>query len=114
MNLAECDRIARIMHKFKKYESAFGKELEGVLLGVKSKKFLHEVLIDLLSPSEYKDLALRWQVMKMLYRGYSQREIRNKLRVSIGMVTRGSRELQNKKGGFAALLKKHIKIKKKN
>ena len=94
-----------------KYESAYGKELEGLILGFKSKKPLHEFFVDLLTPSEYKDLAVRWQIVKLLHQGYSQRQISKKLKVSISMVTRGSREMLNKKGGFAALLKKYTRAK---
>ncbi len=73
----------------------------------KSQALLHEFLFDLLSPAEYKDLAVRWQIVKQLQKGLSQRDIAKNLKVSISTVTRGSREMLNKKGGFSQLLNKH-------
>jgi len=87
------------------YQSSYGKELEGIFLRIKSKKLLHEFLIDLLSPAEYKDLAMRWQIMKMLEKGISQRDIARRLKVSVATIARGSKELLNKKGGFAKMLR---------
>lgn len=72
----------------------------------KNRHLLHELLIDLLTPAEYKDLAVRWQIVKQLKAGIPQREIAKKLHVSISTVTRGSREMMDKKGGFAKLLNK--------
>ncbi len=90
-----------------KYEQKYGKELELLVFKVaKNKKLLHEFLIDLLSPSEYKDLGIRWQIVKLLNKGMPHREIAKRLRVSVATVTRGSRELANLKGGFRLMLKK--------
>ena len=89
-----------------KYTHEFGLELETIFKkAAKNQDLLHEFLFDLLSPAEYKDLAVRWQIVKMLERGLPQREIAKKLKVSVATVTRGSREMRNKKGGFRQLLK---------
>jgi len=91
-----------------RYIHEYGVELEDLLKKVgKNKVLLHEFLFDLLSPAEYKDLAVRWQIVKLLQKGVPQRDIVKSLRVSISTVTRGSRELMNKKGGFAKALKKY-------
>lgn len=90
-----------------KYKSSFSKELEEILLDIKTRKLLHEFLIDLLSPTEYKDLSVRWQIIKLLHKGASHRDIAKKLKVSVATVTRGSRELMNKKGGFKQILQKY-------
>jgi TrpR family transcriptional regulator, trp operon repressor len=73
----------------------------------KDKSLLHEFLFDILSPAEYKDLAVRWQIAKQLQKGLPQRDIAKNLKTSISTVTRGSREMMNKKGGFAKVLKKY-------
>jgi TrpR family transcriptional regulator, trp operon repressor len=89
-----------------KYTHEYGRELERTLFrAAKNKALLHEFLYDLLSPAEYKDLAVRWQIVLLLDQGVTQREIADKLKVSVATVTRGSRELMNKKGGFRQLLK---------
>lgn len=91
---------------YMKYQPKYGKELEKVLLKIRSSKLLHELLIDLTSPGEYKELAVRWQIVKMLKKGLPHRTISKKLGVSVATITRGSREMSNKKGGFQLLLLK--------
>ncbi len=87
------------------YKHEYGEELEELLIKVsKNKKLLKEFLFDLLSPAEYKDLAVRWQIVKLLDKNVSHRDIATKLKVSVATVTRGSRELTNKKGGFKKAL----------
>ena len=99
-----------------KYEHKYGQELENLLRKAsKSPALLHEFLYDLLSHREYKDLAVRWQIVKMLEQGRAQREIVKHLKVSIATVTRGSKEMFNKRGGFRMVLDKHyraLKLKK--
>ncbi|OGN29711.1 MAG: hypothetical protein A3A33_04440 [Candidatus Yanofskybacteria bacterium RIFCSPLOWO2_01_FULL_49_25] len=68
--------------------------------------FLDEFLKDLLTPGEYDALVLRWQIIKRLAKGMTQREIAKELHIGISTVTRGSREWNNPKGGFRKLLKK--------
>jgi Trp operon repressor len=91
-----------------KYTHEYGLEMENIVAkAAKNKALLHEFLYDLLSPAEYKDLAVRWQIVKMLYQKVPQREIAEKLHISIATVTRGSREMINKKGGFKQILEKY-------
>lgn len=70
-----------------------------------TKKLLHAFLSDILTPGEFADIALRWQIIKQLDKGIPQRDIARNLGVSIAKITRGSKELQNKKGGFVEILK---------
>ncbi len=91
-----------------RYIHKYGVELEGLLKkSAKSKGLMHELLFDLLSPAEYKDLAVRWQIVKQLQKGVPHRDIAKNLKVSVSTVTRGSREMMNKNGGFAKVLKKY-------
>ncbi|MBI4138221.1 MAG: hypothetical protein HY482_01330 [Candidatus Wildermuthbacteria bacterium] len=81
-------------------------ELVGVIQKIAiNKELLREFLIDLLSPAEYRELGVRWQIVQQLNRGVSQRDVSENLRVGIATVTRGSRELANPKGGFRRVLK---------
>ncbi len=87
-----------------------------VLLAVQraagNRRILDEFLVDLLTPQEYEDLLTRWQIVKRLAAGVPQREIARALNVSIAKITRGSRELRNKQGGFWQLLNQLSKKKK--
>ncbi len=58
------------------------------------KKDLEAVLEDLLTPKEISDLAERIEILRLLEAGYPQREIAQKLGISITTVNRGSRVLK--------------------
>lgn len=75
------------------------------------KKLLDSFLIDVLTPREYEELSFRWQIIKQLNRGIPQRKIAENLGVGIATITRGSRELRDKKGGFHQVLEKYYKKK---
>lgn len=87
----------------------YNKELVGVFSSIcGERKIMNEFLIDILTPTEFEDIALRWQIVKRLYAGETQRVIAKDLGLGIATVSRGSRELRNKKGGFFLVLnKKH-------
>ncbi|MEK7539441.1 MAG: Trp family transcriptional regulator [Patescibacteria group bacterium] len=70
------------------------------------RKLMTEFLIDILTPAEFEALALRWQIVKKLNKGETHRSIAGNLGLGISTVTRGSRELRNKNGGFHLMLKK--------
>ncbi len=78
--------------------------LEIVQKSAKNKHFLDEFLKDLLTPREYDALVLRWQIVKLLAEGLTQREITEQLHIGIATVTRGSRELHDEQGAFMKLL----------
>ena len=67
-----------------------------------------EFLDDLLTPEEYNNIAVRWQLVKMLAQERPQREISKALKVAIATITRGSRELSNPTGGFKKILKLYV------
>lgn len=73
------------------------------------KKLLYNFLRDLLSPYELIDLANRWQIVKQLGKKIPHRKIAKNLKVSIATITRGSRMLQYKNGGFNQVLNKYTR-----
>jgi TrpR family trp operon transcriptional repressor len=87
-------------------DEVYAWELMSILQQISgNKQLLREFLIDLLTPTEYQEIMTRWQIVKQLYKGVPQRKIAKNLNVSIATITRGSRELRDKKGGFAKALK---------
>ncbi len=82
------------------------KELLEILAGIKNSKLMEDFLADLLTPAEVNAIVKRWQIVKLLYQGLTQREVAKKVGVSIYKVSRGSRELLDKNGGFHKILKK--------
>ncbi len=91
------------MRKRKKY---FDELLDVLQLIAHDKKLSKEFFIDLLTPAEYRGLGKRWQIVKQLAKKVPQRKVAMNLGVSIATVTRGSRELLNKQGGFWQALEK--------
>lgn len=62
------------------------------------------VLTDLLTPAEIASIAERWEIVKRLDAGQSQREVRDEIGVSVTTVSRGSRGLKYGVGGFRVAL----------
>lgn len=88
------------MSKSAKDTKNYSSKLADILLAAGSREEMEELITDWFTPAERKDLWERWCIVDMLLRGNSQREIRDKLKVSISKVTRGSRELQFGTGAF--------------
>lgn len=86
--------------------------LLAVQLAAGNRRILDEFLVDLLTPQEYEDMLTRWQIIKQLTSGVTQREIARSLNVSITKITRGSRELRDQQGGFWQVLRLLSKKKK--
>ena len=61
-------------------------------------------LRDILTPNELEQFAERWQIVKRLSEGKSQRKVKAELGVSIDLVTRGAKALKASKGGFNLFL----------
>lgn len=71
----------------------------------RDRKHLKDFLEDLLTPAERRELALRWQIVKLLHRKVPQWHIAQSLKVAVATVTRGSRTLLNAEGGFRRALR---------
>lgn len=71
-----------------------------------NKKTFEAFMLDILTPAEYAEMVLRWQIVKRLAQGEPQRTIAKDLKIGIATVTRGSRELSDREGGFAQMIKK--------
>lgn len=70
------------------------KIITDVFMKIKDKSDFEGSLEDILTPAEREDIAERINILKMLKEGLSQREIAEKLGISITTVTRGNRILK--------------------
>jgi len=68
-------------------------------------KEIRQFLGSLLTPAELSDLHSRWEIVKLLEAGMTQRKIAGKLHVSLCKITRGSKELKKPN----SILKKAIR-----
>ena len=61
-------------------------------------------LRELLTPGEFHDLGLRWELVELLAAGMSQRQIAAKLGISLCKITRGAKILKKRNGAVAELV----------
>lgn len=76
-------------------------DLLAVLAALQRPEDLQRFFDDLLTPAEVDSLGERWQVVKRLAAGESQRAVRDAVGVSVSTVSRGSRQLKYGHEGFA-------------
>ncbi len=83
-----------------KNKDQFFKEASKAFTLPKNTHEMSELLRGILTPDEVEQIALRWQVVKSLLEGEPQRDIAEKLGISITTITRGSREIKHGTGIF--------------
>ena len=81
-------------------------ELINVFSKVDNADSMKKLFEELFTPSERKNLSLRWQLMKMIYRKVPQREIASDLKISLCKITRGAKVLKNPKSITKNILQK--------
>lgn len=80
------------------------RELARVLARMDDARMIEEFMVELFTPAERKDLASRWELVKRLDQGVSQRKIAADLGLSLCKITRGSRELKKEGSVFRKVL----------
>jgi len=86
----------------KKYIEELAEVLVSIKKGAVAESFLHNIL----TPSELEEISVRLQIVKLLMEGVAQRDVAKKLGVSMGTVSRGSRELKYGTDGFKKVLQR--------
>lgn len=82
------------------------KEIAGILAANQNRRLIENFLKNLLTESELKNLASRWEIVKLLDRGVSQRKIAKDLHLSLCKITRGSKVLKEKNSAVKKLIHK--------
>lgn len=84
----------------------YKREVIDVIFKVSKNKELLAVFIkDILTPREFDNIGVRWQIVKRLAKGEHHVAIAEDLHLGVATVTRGSREMRKKEGGFRKALK---------
>lgn len=65
---------------------------------------IKQLILDLFTTQEIEEFERRWEIVRQLHKGRSQREVAHNLGISTTTVSRGARALQESAGGFRALL----------
>lgn len=79
--------------------------LKAIILASKDRALLEAFMENLLTPKERRALPKRWEIVRRLYKGEKQWDLADDLKIGIGTITRGARELKNPDGGFRKILK---------
>lgn len=79
-------------------------ELCEIIASEDDPKAVRRLLGELLTPSERRDVAKRWFLMKELYLGKPQRRIAEEMGISLCKITRGSRVLKQDNSEFRRIL----------
>ncbi|MFN3660776.1 MAG: Trp family transcriptional regulator [Brevinematales bacterium] len=82
------------------------KDLIQMLCEITDPNTMHKFLSEILTPAEKKDLTLRWELLKRLADGKSQRTVASELHISLCKITRGARILKDPSSFCAQALKK--------
>jgi len=70
------------------------REIVGRLAKIDDPGLLEKFFREILTPKEVRDLSSRWELVKLLEDGVSQREIARRLHLSLCKITRGARQLK--------------------
>ncbi len=80
------------------------KNLAEVITSIKSPALAEAFLHNILTPAELDEISKRLEIVKRLLKGVPQREVAKQLGVSMGTVSRGSREIKYGANGFKKIL----------
>jgi TrpR family trp operon transcriptional repressor len=85
-------------------DKQYVKELVETMTSIKGPATFESFLRNILTPAELEEISKRLQIVKLLIKGIPQRDVAKKLGVSMGTVSRGSRELKYGDNGFRKIL----------
>ncbi len=79
-------------------------DFANILTGIKDPVLMRKFIREILTPKEIDDFSLRWQLVKELYRGDTQRAIAARHHISLCKITRGSKILKKKNSVTRSIL----------
>lgn len=82
-------------------------DIARVLAQMRQPETVERLLRELLTESEAQKLSRRWEIVRCLSEGKSQRAIARRLGVSLCNITRGSRELKKRKSTLKRVFSPH-------
>ena len=82
------------------------KEISYVLAATDDKELIEGFLKSILTRNEIDEISSRWELVKQLHDGISQRKIAERFGLSLCKITRGSRELKKNPSSFRIMIEK--------
>ena len=80
------------------------REMSAALARTADAELIADFLYSILTPSEQDTIAARWELVKLIDQGVSQRKISDMLGLSLCKITRGSKELKKENSAFARMI----------
>jgi TrpR family trp operon transcriptional repressor len=71
-------------------------EIAQIVSKIDDPQLIEGFLSGILTPAELRKISSRWEIVKLLQQGVSQRNIARELHLSLCNITRGSRELKKR------------------
>jgi TrpR family trp operon transcriptional repressor len=90
------------------------REISRVLADTDDERLIEEFLVSLLTRYEIDEISSRWELVKLLHGGMTQRSIARRLGLSLCKITRGSRELKRDNSPFKIMIERYWKNMKKH
>ena len=81
-------------------------ELIEIFASVSEKDEMGQLFQELFTEKECKDISLRWQLLKELFDGQTQRAIAKRHKISLCKITRGSKILKDE----TSIIKKILRV----
>jgi TrpR family trp operon transcriptional repressor len=81
-------------------------ELSEIIFKLQNQDDVKKFLTEILTPKELSDITLRWQLLKDLNNGKTQRAIASNYGISLCKITRGSKILKNNESIITKILNK--------
>ena len=81
-------------------------EIIDVFASITDEQEMYRLFQDMFTEKEREDIALRWQLLKELHMGNTQRSIASRHRISLCKITRGSKILKEKNSAIKEILNK--------
>ena len=86
------------------------KEISRILSRLDNARIIEDLLISILTDNEAKNISSRWEIIKRIEQGISQRKIASDLHLSLCKITRGSRELKKTNSVLKKILTKYRSV----
>jgi len=83
------------------------KEISKILAKIDNSETIEDFLLSMLTPNEVKNISSRWEIVKRIDNGLSQRKIATDLHLSLCKITRGSRELKKTNSVIKTILRNY-------
>jgi TrpR family trp operon transcriptional repressor len=86
------------------------REIATILSNLDNPRVIEKFLRSILTSNEIETISSRWEIVKRIDQGISQRKIANDLHLSLCKITRGSRELKKSNSVLKKIISKHRSI----